>query len=227
MPQNLIEFHCLDSINGVPIANVLQPIPAAAGVPPRVKRLPPEMLIEDNFMLSTVKECPPFIDAMTSGYLIPIIADVQFTMNPDGLDYKSELPIIEQHDIRQLAGTDMQRLVVLKILNPWIVRTPPGYSCLFTNPLNRFDIPFQALNGVVETDSFYHEVHFPTICLLGPGQSFHLKKGTPIAQVIPFKRDDWTSQIGKADMQQRLEWEAAGVREGRYRNVNWQRKKYD
>jgi hypothetical protein len=227
MAENLIEFHCIDSIGGISTEGLPAPIPAAQGVSPRIKRIPPEIPLEDNFMLSTVKKCPPFIDAMTSGYFIPIVADVEFTMHPDGLDYKSALPIIEQHDIRQLAGTDMQRLVVIKFLNPWIVKTPPGYSCLFTNPLNRFDIPFQALNGVVETDSFYHEVHFPTICMLGPGQSFHLKKGTPISQVIPFRRDEWKSQDGKADMHQRLEWLSAGPREGRYRNLNWQRKNYE
>lgn len=225
MPDNLIEFLCIDAMG--PTEGMPAPIPAAQGVPPRIKRMPSEMLIENNFNLATVKKCPPFIDALTCGYLIPAVADVHFTMDAQGLDFKAELPIVENHDIRQLVGTDLQRLLVVKFLNPWIVKTPPGYSCLFTNPFNRFDMPFQALTGLVETDNFYHEVHFPTICLMAPGQTFHLKKGTPIAQVIPFKREDWTSQAGKADMPHRLEWEAMGARQGRYRNVNWLRKKFE
>ena len=113
------------------VARAVAAQPAAQGVPPRIKRMPSEMLIENNFNLAKVKKCPQFIDALTCGYLIPAVADVIFTMDAQGLSFKAELPIVENHDIRQLAGTDLQRLLVVKFLNPWIVKTPPGYSCLF------------------------------------------------------------------------------------------------
>ena len=49
--------------------------------------------------------------------------------------------------------------------------TPPDYVCLITAPLNRFEMPFVALTGIVETGSYYKEVRMPMICMLGPGQS--------------------------------------------------------
>jgi hypothetical protein len=183
--------------------------------------------VDDELTLVTVKKCPPFVDAMTGGYLIPIIADVQFSMKPDGLEFSSTLPIVEHHDPRQLAGSSLQRMVIVKFVNPWIVKTPPGYSCLFIAPLNRFELPFQPLSGIVETDTFYHEVNFPAISLLAPGQSTMVRKGTPLVQVIPFKRDNWTSREATADMQLRGQWDAMGDRVGRYKANNWERKSYE
>src|SRR5207237_9909931 len=45
----------------------------------------------------TIKKCPPLLDAMTGGYLIPLVADVWFSMKPDGVEFRSELNIIETH----------------------------------------------------------------------------------------------------------------------------------
>ena len=69
------------------------------------------------------------------------------------------------------------------------METPEGYSLLVINPLNRFDLPFLTTNGIIDSDMY-------TISGLIP---FFLKdnfvglipKGTPYAQVIPFKREDW------------------------------------
>jgi hypothetical protein len=33
---------------------------------------------------ATLKRCPPFLTAMTAGYIIPAPADVQFKMSADG-----------------------------------------------------------------------------------------------------------------------------------------------
>ena len=42
-------------------------------------------------------------------------------------------------------------MTVLKFVNPWVVKTPPGYSALFVPPLNRIETPFTFFSGVVET----------------------------------------------------------------------------
>ncbi|HEX4793036.1 MAG TPA: DUF6065 family protein [Humisphaera sp.] len=223
MPENLIEFRHSKGMLGQPYP---QPFAASKGIPDRFKRLPPELTV-DGQQVDTVKKCPPFVDAMSSGYLIPIIADVEFTMTAQGLEYKSNVPVVDFHDSRQLTGESPQQMSIIKIVSPWIVRTPPGYSCLFTQPLNRFDIPFQALAGVVETDKYYFEINFPMLCLLNPGQSFTLKRGTPIIQVIPFKRDAWTSNCGLADDAERNVWNETGPREGRYKAHYWERKDYE
>ena len=47
-----------------------------------------------------------------------------------------------------------------KILNPWVIETPPGYSCLFLPPLNNADNRFSIIPGIVDTDTFENEINF-------------------------------------------------------------------
>ena len=50
-----------------------------------------------------------------------------------------------------------------KILNPWIITTPPGYSTLFVPPLNNSDDRFSIIAGIVDTDTFKNEINFPIV----------------------------------------------------------------
>ena len=54
------------------------PLPAVLGLPEWFKSLPQKAfnptMGEDSL---TVKKCPPFIDAMTYGFLIPLAADLE------------------------------------------------------------------------------------------------------------------------------------------------------
>ena len=43
-------------------------------------------------------------------------------------------------------------------------------------------------------------------------------------QVIPFKRDTWTSECGLADDAARNEWNETGAPQGRYKAHYWERK---
>ena len=84
-----------------------------------------------------------------------------------------------------------------KFLNPWIIKTPPGYSCLFVPPLNNADDRFSIIPAIVDTDSFTMWINFPFIVNGDkyPVLDTELKKGTPYVQVIPFKRDSWKMKI--------------------------------
>jgi hypothetical protein len=81
----------------------------------------------------------------------------------------------------------------LKIFNPWSIKTPSGYSCLFLPPLNNKDDRFEIIPGIVDTDSFISEVHFPCIFNGYKYESLEttIKAGTPYVQVIPFKKESW------------------------------------
>jgi hypothetical protein len=228
MDECLIEFHALQGVAPEPFP---EPIPAGKSLPEWLKSMPaslPRVPPNPDFPPDrpTIKKCPPLVDAMTDGYLIPLVADVTFTMEVHRLRFKSDLPIVQSHSVDQLKGSPFDAgLVVVKFLNPWLVRTPPGYSCLFTQPLNRFDLPFQLISGVVETDTFYREVNFPALSMLRPGQQFVAKKGTPLAQVLPFRRESWTSRCGATDMERRDEVMSEGM--GHYKAHNWVRKSYE
>jgi hypothetical protein len=82
------------------------------------------------------------------------------------------------------------------------MRTPKGYSTLFTAPFHHYDLPFQCLPAVVDTDNHPIPVNFPF--LLRKGFEGIIPSDTPIIQAIPFKRDDWESNFLKEPLEKSL-----------------------
>jgi hypothetical protein len=66
-----------------------------------------------------------------------------------------------------------------------------------------------AFNGLIDTDKFISDGHFSF--LVKKGFKGVLKQGTPIVQIIPFKREDWSSELVD------LETAAAEVQKQRFR----------
>src|SRR5262249_39415804 len=96
--------------------------------------------------LFTIKKCPPVIDAMTFGFLMPLACNLKaenanFPWQrdlPAGIASYSRSPI-DFHDGCQVAGTpffDEDRFII-KFNNFWTIQLPPGYSLLVTHPINR------------------------------------------------------------------------------------------
>jgi hypothetical protein len=142
----------------------------------------------------TIKTCMPVLDSITGGYLILSSADLYISKNDEGRYYRwAENSLITFHSQSQATGypnleKNMQEESLPKFMNPWIVTTPKNYSCLFVTPFHH-DLPFTILPGIVDTDSYYNAVNFPFM----PDPDFEglIPKGTPIAQVFPFRRDNW------------------------------------
>jgi hypothetical protein len=230
MTQPLIEFHT-DRPDLYPA-----PYPASRSVPQWLKDMPKDRPLEKQtptgphqVQVPSVKQCPPFVDAMTCGYIIPLAADVTFEMGSSGgLKFRAQGKIIETQHPLQVRGSPFEGVVIVKFLNPWVVRTPPGYSTLFLPPLNQFQTPFQVLAGLVETDTYYRQVHFPTVCLMRPGQVVTLKRGTPVAQAVPLKREAWQSQAlpWDAAARQAVEEEMKADRHNFYKDRHWVKKAY-
>jgi hypothetical protein len=179
-----------------------RPYPANREVPEWFKAMPSEAEGQGRSM-RTVKNCPPFIEAMTCGYIIPVVADLSLSRDSAG-GFHGEANganILHIHRATQVKGAPFENLPVLKILNPWLIRTPPGYSALFLPVLNRFQMPLFPLAGLVETDIFYREVNFPAVLTIAPGMSLKLPRGTPLVQVIPIKRDEFQSEFVPPDIE--------------------------
>jgi hypothetical protein len=153
----------------------------------------------------TVKKCPPFIDAMTYGFLIPLVTDV--TVRDGEFTWDFEVPStyrndswqspIGFHDPSQALGTPFgdEDEFIVKFNNFWTIQAPPGYSLLFTHPVNRGDLPFTTLTGLVDCDTFYDiPVNFPAHW---HNRNFDgvLRKGTPVAQCMPVKRESWSGHF--------------------------------
>lgn len=143
---------------------------------------------------ATVKTCMPFLDAFTSGYTIVLAADVHF--GPEGFQEISKIPMIAMHNQKQIGDFQMPKEYSnqpYKWINYFLTKTPKGYSSLITHPINRPDLPFYTISGVVDTDTFPVPVNFPFFIR----KDFEgiIPEGTPIAQIFPFKRTDWKSEI--------------------------------
>ena len=90
-----------------------------------------------------------------------------------------------------------KNLPFYKFLNPFIIKTPPGYSCLFLSPMNNRDDRFEIIPGIVDTDTFEYEINFPFVINGDKYETLEtvIERGTPIAQIIPFKRESWEMEI--------------------------------
>lgn len=188
-----------------------------------------------------IKGCIPFLDSLTTGYVLSLPQDIIIEHNikhpdtgkPDSF-YRNAFEELgnflrhnninvntgpEIHTIEQLGGKEgkcpfikkNKELPIYKILNPWIIKTPPGYSCLFVPILNNGDDRFTPVAGIVDTDTYENYINFPII-INGdkyPTLMTTFKAGTPYVQVIPFKRDNWKMEIHNLEKDER--WNRLGI----------------
>src|SRR5216684_2684345 len=197
-----ITFRCPPELEPI----LPRPIPAVLGLPDWFKSMPQKVfsafLQEEQ---STVKKCPPFIDAMTYGFLISLVADLKvengaFSWDrdvPGGALSNYPRSPIDFHDNHQVIGTPLfdEDQFIIKFNNFWTIELPPGYSLLVTHPINRDDLPFTTLTGLVDADLYCEAfVHFPARWR-DPEFNGTLAKGTPVAQCLPIKREIWTNRF--------------------------------
>jgi hypothetical protein len=196
------------------------PIPVKLNIPEWYKKL------EHSVTNITIKGCMPFLETLTSGYLLKMPQDFHVRHNVDNENEKKEkfkdsfqtfgLHKMNQflnakcinlnsgfdtHSLNQVEGSPLieknKNLPFYKIANPWKIKTPKGYSCLFVPPLNNADDRFSIIPGIVDTDTFTNEINFP-IVINGdkyPTLETTIKKGTPYVQIIPFKKDSWKMSL--------------------------------
>lgn len=144
----------------------------------------------------TIKKCMPVFDSIVSGYLILLPADV-FVSRKGSQPYFewADFNLISFHPLEQAElHPTAKGIPFAKFNNPWSIKTPEGYSTLFVQPFHR-DLPFTILPAIVDTDQYYAPVNFPMVLNDSEFKGL-IPKGTPIAQVIPVKRETWQAQYG-------------------------------
>ncbi|GKX34610.1 MAG: hypothetical protein MnENMB40S_22280 [Rhizobiaceae bacterium MnEN-MB40S] len=201
-----IRFACLPGYEAI----LPKPSLASGALPDWLKAMPAtaasRVLLEAE--VRTVKQCPPFVDAMQSGILFPLAADVrvengEFSWNWDAPSSgsrmtRSPIGVHAPEQATGLPGAPSGQFVV-KFNNFWTVELPEGWSMLFTHPANRTDLPFHTFSGVVDCDRWKSgHVHFPAVwtdpCFAGT-----LPAGTPVAQGWPIKRDNLDLEFAGMD----------------------------
>lgn len=190
----IIEFICSDYgvRQHVPI------IPASQLQPEAWNNLKGFFTYQNQFM-TTAKVCPALGSWMDMGYIIcsPCDIDIQFMDNPSPGSqqfravYSNPKFKTDGHSAIQLGNLlpDYEFRGSIKINQPWWIQTAPGYSCMFL-PLLFWDQPFHAVPGILESDKTYMEA--PINIMAKVKKDFTIKMGTPLVQVVPFKREDIT-----------------------------------
>lgn len=189
-PAPTIRFLCAPEDEGV----IAPPVGAKTVLPDWFRRLPAvdksRQSANDNAL--TIKRCMPFLDAMTTGWILPLAATVRLEIKDGGrtvdAGWEFDKTMVSNHSPHQIKGHPMDHLPPCKFHNYWTIRTAPGWSCLFVPPLNRKQAVFETLSGVVDTDGYHALIHFPFMPT-GPDGMHTIEKGTPLVQVIPFRRD--------------------------------------
>jgi len=214
------------------------PVSSKTTMPQWYKDIPPYIGGEKNVRVfkgtanSTVKNCVPFLEAMMAGYMIVLSEDIQVNWengNPE-FCWRTTREAISFHSFEQADKLPVPFGCygqVIKFENNFRINTPKGYSLLIKHPANRFDLPFRTLDGFVDTDDYTLPVKFPFF--IQDGWSGILTKGTPVAQIIPVKRDDWKHELKtmteKENVSEHNKYFAYIDRS--YKKNFWKRKNYD
>jgi len=152
----------------------------------------------------TIKSCMPVFDMMGAGYTIPLPADVYFGENYQVSWSTDLLGLIDSHPKEQYSEFDIpdgyRKDIVFKFVQPWMIKTPPGYSTMFIHPTYRPDLPFYTLPAIVDTDKHPIIINFPF--LIKEEFTGVIDYGTPMVQAIPFKRDAWSSNSSFSEISQ-------------------------
>jgi len=187
------------------------PKPAVKEVPDWYKNTPDyvgeqgKKIINSDNTVHTIKKCMPVFDAIISGYILYTQVDVQVSQQ-DNLPYYnwSDQGAIAFHPIEQAPLHPKKNAAPYpKWNNPYAIATPPGYSVLFTQPMHRESV-FTILEGIVDTDKYKAPVNFPFILKDTKWEGI-IPAGTPMAQIIPFKRESWQYKIGSDKERQEQE----------------------
>ena len=163
--------------------------------------------------VATIKRCMPVFDAINTGYIIPTPTDIWIKqVNIDEEDSTKTQPVYEWpgieiinfHPVEQAPNypnNPGHSITYPKWINPWSIKTPPGYSTAFVQPWHRKSM-FTILPGVVDTDQYTSPVNFPFVLNDIKFEGL-IPAGTPMAQVIPFKRDSWEMEFGGVEDSER------------------------
>lgn len=193
---------------------------------------------DNDISKPTIKKCIPFLDAFTTGYIL--FTPVDFLLTKKDEDYQfitpPELPedlasafMVEKHNKYQVSDNLRyeKRTIneLFKFTNTWTIKTPPGYSCLFTQPFNR-NCPFKIIDGVVDTDTFELPINFPFYWTGASEQQVLLKKNTPMVQIIPFKREKWEMSVKEEPLNRGLLVKMFNDFLDNYKNKIWHKKDY-
>lgn len=182
--------------------------------------------------------CPGMHDYYRSGYIIPAWEDFEIIVDGENSHIiigKEETFICypyERMDASVVQGAtnidDDIKFHALKLPCPWKVFTKPGYSAfvlpaLYHSPFLRDLFLYPGINDYDK----YHTINV----MFTPMRKMHVKiyAGTPLLQVIPYRREDVSCDVGLITQKETgiAEFTYRTGLKGFYRKFIHQKKKYE
>jgi hypothetical protein len=215
---------------------VSNPIPAKNYIPSWYKNIKSNFKKQPKFsnngkLINTdLKMCMPFLDSLTTGYIQETWCDMYVKKETkEIIFYSSNIP--KMVNFREKKSIDILENEFYPIeftwSIEWINKTPKNYSVLICHPLNRLDLPFYTLSGIIDSDLYHHAPSGNLPFYIKKDFEGLIPKGTPMYQIIPIKRESWTHNIEKysiknkkkLDKQNQVFWEF-------YKKNFWNKKNY-
>lgn len=179
-----------------------KPKPSSNFLPEWWKKLPIYSNDEHKFNLNphptvTVKRCGPMLDTLTTGYIIPLWTDVFVKQENDFpyVQWLNSTEVFNTWSLEQSSNFEVPEnfnKLPFKFLHGWTIKTPKGWSCMFTHPFGYPNSPFRTITGIVDTDVYDVDINVPFF--IKNGFEGIVEKGTPMVQIIPFKRQNWVAE---------------------------------
>jgi hypothetical protein len=177
-----------------------RPVAAGKALPGWLRRMVPRVPSEmHGRAIRTVKQCPPFVDAMSHGFMVLLPCDVHVRAGRFAWQWDTPRPSVEHqpraplsfHVPAQLAGSPFEAgsAALIKFNGFWTIELEPGWSLYATHPVNRNDLPFRTLTGLVDADRFSDAgINFPAQWVDADFDGT-LARGTPVAQCFAVPRE--------------------------------------
>lgn len=153
----------------------------------------------DGGKVPTWKACPAVFDVMMTGYMLKTPCDIEFYLN-DKNKISVKVEDVKCHDfctprdpLPEFYQPDGYYLDHFAWFIDWGIELPPGYSALYLTPMNRFDLPFINTVGIIDNDKVHLSGSLPFF--IREGWTGVIPAGTPYVQILPFKRENWKSEI--------------------------------
>lgn len=204
-----IEFSTFDE----EVAKDFKPVLAKSVYPEWWKKMKTTEMVRGS-RTQTVRACPAMDDWLKMGYYIVAHKDIYVNLGGgEDVDVGAtkEACVVNDHGIASTShpshqlgnsfiyvGSEEDGPVkdAFKLRHGWNVTTPAGYSLMYMEPFMFQNKHFAVWQGVIDTDTFNTNVDTCQVILYPKvTKSFVIPAGTPLVQVVPFKREEWTASI--------------------------------
>ena len=155
----------------------------------------------------SLRTCAGTVDYLSAGVTLPLWTNVYFRPTSDNTGWEfgaddmsppANVNIISGFPFESTGKcpmTDVREIetgVYPKLINPWRIETAPGWSTLFLPLLWEPNKNWSIVPAIVHTD-FYHTAN--VVLNITTDKEFNIRYGTPMVQLIPFKRSNDYEEI--------------------------------